>query len=70
MTNSNFDQDTDRAALKSPGGNVPATGTKGKKASMSKLKPGPAGGLPGSSQRKSRNPGNDPRVGYVKSEGI
>jgi hypothetical protein len=70
MTNPNFDQDTDRADLRSSGGNVPATGFMGKRATMSKNKPGPAGGLPGKSQSKSRNPGGDPRVGYVKSEGI
>ena len=72
MANSNFTEFPERNDLaKETKGKARPTGFRGKTVTHMNIKPGPAGGLPGKSQRRSRNPGGKRGGKFnVKSEGI
>ena len=71
MTNPFFTDNPDRNVLAKGGGKPPSPGVRGKKTAKMKLKPGPAGGLPGASQKRSRNPGAAPSKNFhLKPEGL
>ena len=71
MTNRNFTDNPDRNVLAKGGGKPSPTGVRGKTKTKMNMKPGPAGGLPGASQRRSRNPGDAPSKNFhLKPEGL